>query len=193
MQTKHYSDTDLGQITATHIDGQYMWLGYILGSVSRLRKVSIIDPTSVYFDVAITATKIVKITIGTQTSYLVLALESSSYIGCIVTKASPTTITYYTKPAGITENPVDVIQATTYSYFLLPGITQSKIVKYDYITVTYSSITNIFLGAVNITNAKAMCIDGSSKFWIVTYTDPMKLVKYNPATSLVEQINDFAS
>jgi len=193
MQIKHHIDTDLGQITASYVDGNYLWIGYILGSVSRLRKVSIKDPISVYFDVEISATKINKITIGTQTSYLVLALESSSYIGCIVTKASPTTITYYTKPAGITENPVDVIQAGGQSYFLMPGVTQSKIIKYNYLTSTYSSITNISLGAVNITNAKAMCIDGSSKFWIVTYTDPMNLIKYNPSTSLVEQINEFAS
>lgn len=191
MNIKHITE-DSGQITAILREGNYLWIGYILSGVAKLRKVSALDPTSIYFDITISnSTKINKIIdIGT---YISLAVDSDSYIGVTIHKFTPlTTYWYHNKPGTVTENAISVAYSPTYLYFLTPGVfpIKSKLLKINYGSSTVSSSIDIEKDGDIIYDARDIDIDSNDNLWVVTYTNPIKLVKINttPTVQLIRYL-----
>ena len=174
MKSK-YSFSNENKITVTLVDSYYVWLGFLGASnVCALHKASVFNPNQSYWEVDITADEIKFM--QQDSTYLYLAIDDSTNSGAKVTKSNPSTITYFTKQAGITEASVDLCLDATYVYFLTPGVASginSKIVKYNKSTRAY--VETIDLTTVN--NAKKIDIDTDGSLWITSETDPVKLTK----------------
>jgi len=103
-------------------------------------------------------------------------VDDVTYLGAKVTKDNPSEISYFIIAGGINEKSIDLINDSTYIYFLTPGIEtgeNSKIVKYNKISRVYVETIDL----VTVFNAKKIDIDGSGNIFVVTDNDPIELVK----------------
>jgi len=163
------------KITAIHREGDYLWIAFLgTGGISYLYKVSKYNPNVRYFDLNIQADKITKI--RSDGSYIYLSLDDDDYIGMRLSKTSPlTSYFYYTKPVAITEEAIDLIIGD-YTFILIPGNISGEDAK----VLRFNKSSNSLLATINltgITNARAITIDDNKNLWVVTYTDPITLVK----------------
>ena len=187
MIIKRITDS-YGEVTALCREGEYLWIGYLSSGISKLRKVSNFDPTLIYYDLTLptsyNVTKINKINTTSTDEYIYLAIDSTSHIGMRYHKGSPlSSYMGYTKPIAVTENSIDVVILLGYVYFLTPGIPteKAKLLKYYYAYSTIDNSVDIEKDGDEIHNAKAMTIDENNNIWVVTYTDPAKLIKITNA------------
>lgn len=186
MKITHVTDS-YGQVTALLKDGNFLWIGYIAGGQARLRKVSIYDTSLLFYDGVINATKIIRIRTGSSAdTYIQLVLDSATYIGAAISKNFPTSHTYAPKPTGVTQNAVDVAvyitpQSLAYAYYLIPGIEVSvpaKITRqYEATSGQPYEVADLTLGGTTLYTPSAMTLDENLHLWLVTYTDPVKLMQ----------------
>jgi len=167
MKSK-YTFSGKQKITASKVDGNYIWLAfYGINSVCLLYQSSVFNPNIIYWDINIISDEITSIVDDSTNIYL--SLDYNTYIGTIVNKSNPTTITYCNKPIGITEKAIDLINNTTHLYFLTSGIgmgENSKIVKFTLLGVYVETID-----LVTLTNAKKIDIDGTGNIWVQSDLD----------------------
>lgn len=180
MIVRRHSYTE-GKITAIYKEaGNYLWIAYKNTSSCKLKKVSIFDPTSIYFNITVDVDEILEVNgIGT---YIYLTVDDDTYIGARYFSSNPlATSSFITKPAGITEKSIDLTTDSTHVYLLLSGTasgTNAKILKYDHLTLALTTTYDLSLsGKDTIYNAKSITIDDSGNLWVVTYTSPSKLIK----------------
>jgi len=177
MIKKRITDT-YGQITALCREGNYLWIGYLSSGIAKLRKVSNSDPTLIYYDIAVSATRINKIINDETQGYVYLSINSPDYVGVQYSKTNPMVdFKYYNKPITITENSVDVLVYSDFVYFLIPGVTVAKLLKYVEYDSTISGSVDIEKDGDIITDARSMALDGSNNIWVITHTNPLKLIK----------------
>ena len=174
MKSKYIFSSE-NKTTAILVDAYYVWIAF-LGSLNicSLHKANVFNPNQSYWEVDITAVEINKIILDTSSVYL--ALDDSTNTGAKVSRSSPSTITYFVKQAGITEEAVDCVKDTTFVYFLIPGVlsgTNAKIIKYNKSTRAF--VETIDLTTVN--NATKIDIDYYGQLWVTSETDPIKLTK----------------
>lgn len=163
-----YTFSGKQKITASFVTGNYIWIAfYGVSNVCTLYESSVFNPNVIYWDLDVTADEIKAIV--EDATYLYLALDDATYIGAKVTKASPA-VAYFTKNVGITEEAIDVIEDTTYVYFLTPGIesgVNAKIAKYNKSSRAF--VETIDLSTV--TNAAKIDIDNSGVLWVQSDLD----------------------
>jgi hypothetical protein len=174
MKSK-YTFSGNNKITTSKVDGNYIWLAfYGINSVCLLYKSSIFNPNIIYWDLNIIADEITSIVDDSTNIYL--SLDYNTYIGTIVNKSNPTTITYCNKPVGIAEKAIDIINNTTYLYFLTPGIAlgeNAKIIKF-----TLAGIYVETVDLTTVTNAKKIDIDSAGNIWVQSDLDTIpKIIK----------------
>jgi hypothetical protein len=157
------------RITAQLISENYLWLSFHGSSgICTLYKSSVFNPNIRYWDVDITADDIKSII--EDTTYLYLALDYSTYIGAKVNKTTPSSISYFIKQSGIIEEAIDLVDDTTYVYFLTPGIELGENVK----ICKYNKSTRAFVETIDlatVTNAKKIDIDNTGVLWVVSDLD----------------------
>lgn len=173
MKTK-FTFSGEQRITAQLVSGNYLWLAfYGVSSACALYKSSVFSPNIRYWNVSVTANEIKSMT--EDTTYLYTALDHSIYIGAKITKATPTTIAYFTKNVGITEEAIDLINSGSFTYFLTPGIASginAKISKHN--TSTRAFVENIDLSTV--TDARKIDVDVNGVLWIQSNLDGTPLL-----------------
>jgi len=174
--------------TITHMvcDGtSSVWIAYAVNNVGvcHLQKVSALDLNQVYFDVSVTANEIINMVIcGT---YICLLFDNSTptYIGRLYKLTSPSTIKYsLIRQADVDEEPVDLSYSSldTQVNILLPGessATNAKIYRYSAISGSYQNTMAVRVGDIGIVDARSITHDSSDNQWIVTHTDPVKLIR----------------
>lgn len=166
------------EISAIAIDASHnmLWIAYKINSsgYSILKRVSAFDPTQTYYSINIEVDEIKKLIINGSDIYCLY--NDSSYIGSRYSLTNPLTIyTNFNLPGSVVEVPVDFTVDGNYVYYLIPGEMSGQhasIVKLD---TTGSYIETIDLSTV--TDAKAICFDENSEIRVVTYTDPVKLIR----------------
>lgn len=169
MKSK-YQFLNKPKITATFVDGDYLWIAFEgEDGESSLYKVSLYNPKLIYWELEVTADKI-NFLIDDAT-YVYLAIDDDTYIGEKISKTSPSSTYYYfTKPIGITEGAIDLVDDTTFVYFLIPGVisgTNAKICKFNKSTRAF--VETIDLPLVN--NAKKIDIDYKGYLWVISDLD----------------------
>jgi len=157
------------KITATLVNGEFIWVAFEgTNGTSPLYKSSVYNPDLVYWDVNVVADEINFI--HSDTTYLYLSLDDSASLGAKVTIANPSTITYFVKPGGITEKAIDLVDDTTFIYFLTPGLVggaNAKIVKYNKSTRAYVETINL----TTVFNVKKIDLDEFGNIWIQSDLD----------------------
>ena len=165
-----YSFTGEQKITATLVDEDYLWICfYGVSNRCALYKSSKFNPNIKYWDVDISADEVTAIIDGT--GYIYLSLDDSLYMGAIVNKTTPSTISYYSIPLGVTEKAIDLINDIDCVYFLTPGInsgTNSLIVKYNKSTGEFIEIIDLSKSGEIIENASKIDIDIDGNLWVVS-------------------------
>lgn len=164
------------QVTAIVNDNSgYLWLGFSKNSdgVCILRKVSVHDPNQVYYEIEIEADEIKVLHV--YGSFLYVGLDDDTYLFQRYSLTSPLTISAsLSRPIGINEDPIAIVNDGTYLYFLLPGISpeNSKILKYRISTCALN--TTIDLSTIN--NAIDFTYTNSN-LWVITNESPSKLIR----------------
>lgn len=193
MVNRRFSFSDNETISCMTVDSSdnTIWIAYEQNSdgVCILEKRSAFDPDLLYFSVEKEVSKIVKMFVSG--SYLYLAYEDTTLIGEKLYKTSPSlSPVTFTKPVGITENPVDALISTSI-YFLMPGSdsgVNSKIVKFT-TSGTYSSTIDL----TTVYDATAFDVSGS-ELWVTTDTNPAQLVRvYNLSSTPVFTVTNIDS
>ena len=165
-----YSFTGEQKITATLVDGDYIWISfYGVSNNCALYKSSKFNPNIKYWDVDITADEVTSIIDGT--GYIYVSLDDSLYMGAVVNKTTPSIIFYYSIPLGVTEKAIDLIDDDNYIYFLTPGInsgTNAKIVKYDKSTGEFIETIDLAKTGDVVENASKIDIDIDGNLWVVS-------------------------
>jgi len=168
------------QITAIKVDGYNVWIACNDTSTNcKLLKVDAINPSNIYYEIDVTASQINALALQ-STTYIVLALSSTSYIGERISRTNPLiSYGYFSKPGGVNENAIDCLFDSNYYYFLTPGSVSGeipKILKYN-TALNLSETIDIETSGETIQNVKSFTIDGNGNFWLVTNTDPIRLIK----------------
>ena len=164
-----------GVISAIVRDGNYLWVAYKNTSACRLKKVSIFDPSLIYYDIAVNVDEITRLKI--DGSYLYLSIDDDTYIAARYSRTNPLgSYNFISIPSGINEKSVDLaIHSNGSDWFLLtPGELSGENAK----VINISSVT--FQETIDLTtifNAKSMTIDENDNLWAVTDESPAKLVK----------------
>jgi len=165
-----YSFTGEQKITATLVDGDYIWICFFgVSNSCALYKSSKFNPNIKYWDVDIAADEVTAIIDGL--GYIYVSLDDSLYMGAVVNKTTPSAISYYSIPLGVIEKAIDLIADDNYIYFLTPGInsgTNSLIVKYNKLTLDFIETIDLSKSGEIIENASKIDIDGLGNLWVVS-------------------------
>jgi len=162
-------------VTAQLVNGEFIWLAFFgEDSVCSLYKSSVFNVNFRYWDVDIIADAINYMV--DDTTYLYLALDHSVYIGAKVNKSNPSSITYFTKEMGITEEAIDLVEDTTYVYFLISGTEgtgeNTKICKYNKSTRAFIETIDL----ADVSNAQKIDIDNDGNLWVVSNLDSIPIL-----------------
>jgi len=181
MDIKKFDFATEGTISTFLVDNYFIWIAFESATgIVKLYKNSIFNPVVNYFEMDITCDNITNMKI--DGSYIYLSVESDDYIGVRLTRATPETgISYINKPVAITEESVDLTIDTNHLYFLTPGTASTenvKIAKINKSALTLDEVISLDESAsYTVYNASSIEIDANGNLWIVTYENPVKLVK----------------
>lgn len=184
MTTIHRYTNDYPKISRMVSDGgDYVWIAYEKDSdgVCHVQKVSANALDQVYFDLEVEAERIVDMEANDNQLYVLLG--NSTYLAIGYGANDPlTNITTFARPATMLEEPValciddgnDVIN------ILLPGSSSAtNAIVYRFNTSSAILIETIAVRVANIriVEARDISLDANDNLWIVTYTNPTKLIR----------------
>lgn len=175
MKSKYFFINE-NKITATLVDGNYLWIAfYGISGLSTLYKSSVFNPNFRYWDIDIEADEITSMI--QDNDYIDLALRHDTYIGVASDKTNPLYLYYWEKEEGMSEYAIDLILdgTGTYIYFLTPGEESgenAKIHKYDYNSMNF--IETIDLD--DVFNAKKIDIDGDENLWVLSNLESIPII-----------------
>ena len=185
MNITRYNYTGRNKITAMDIDKNgNIWIGFAATAGScHLYKVSGTDNTTILFDITVPVDEITKIRTDKlsrySSSYIYLAVDDSTYYAAIYEKDNPLGEYYYiNRPTGVIEKTVDLGIGDDFLYYLTPGILSgetAKVIVTDWGTVPEEEET-VVLTAIN--NARTCTGDSAGNLWILTYQNPIKLIRF---------------
>ena len=167
------------KINSILIDGYFAWISFEGSSgTCKLKKVSVHNPSIVYFDLTINVDKINKMKL--DGNYIYLAVNDVESIAVRLSRSNPLgTYYYYAKPEAITENSIDIVIGD-FLFVLIPGVESgenAKVLRFHKTSSTLYETIDLQLSAEIIRNARSMTIDDDGNLWICTYEDPLVLVK----------------
>ena len=166
-------------ITAIVEDGYYLWVAFQGSSEScKLYKVSALNPDIIYFDIDITANKIVNM--KTDGNYVYAALDSENYVAVRISKVDPIyTNYYYSIPAGVNEVPSD-LEIDSYLQVITPGSISGenpKLMRFNKTGSTHYETVDITDVSITIENLETIVKDENNNLWAMTNSNPAVLVK----------------
>lgn len=175
---------DTTKITHTAVDTNYVWLAFQKDSdgICHLMKVAHNDFTQVYLDIEIENIDVIlDIKISSSFIYVLFDGSTENLVGKRYSTSNPfSSYSSYTKPYGI-PTPLE-LAVGDYVYVLLPdasGGVGAKILKYS-LSGTFSETVNIndyLESSESVTDVTSITCDDDDNLWLVTYTNPVKLVR----------------
>lgn len=157
----------------------FLWVAYEKNSSGKciIQKKAFGDLSQSYFTIEREVDNIVEM--GVNSPNLFVIYEDSTLFAEIFSKTNPlTTTTQISIPAGANENPVDLIIGD-YFYVLTPGDISgenAKIFKYNLSGVLQNTI-DLQQSGDTVVNAVSMEIDDVDDIYVVTNTNPAKLIR----------------
>lgn len=177
-----FSLKEVSAICADEANGEFLWIAFKKNSsgVCVLRKVSAHDLTQTYFtlNVSVDAINALQIFNG----IIFLAVDHSTISLFAYSISNPLTNSYtVNRPAGITENAIKIGVGAANVYYLTPGLlsaTTAKLISFSASPIpTFVETVTLQQSAINVTNAKAITVDGSENVWVGTNTSPVNLIR----------------
>jgi len=172
-----FNFSDNKQITTQIADNEsnHLWTAYAQNAngICLLKKQGAFNPYQTYYTVSRYVTNINALDYDIDNLYV--AYDDSVYLGEILDKLNPLTSTTYISKGTFAESPIDVKVNGTDLWFLLPGNISgqnAKLLKYDTDGIYQDEIE-----LTTVVDAKNMVIDENDDIWIITYTDPVQLVR----------------
>jgi len=185
------------QQTALFNNGSYTYMTFIsnVGFIksTSVQRVSSKNPYLVYGDIDLEVDNVIEFSkaILGGTTYIFTAVDSVEYCFARLTETLGSS-SLIGKISGVTETPVSIASeaygGNVYVYLLYTGTSSSFIEKWDGINETLEDTFYLDASGDIITGAKHMDIDDETtdttgaNLWIVTYTNPSKLIKFNTNT-----------
>lgn len=176
---RRHTYTSEGKITATWQDGDYLFLAIKNTSSCTIKKVSIFDPTLIYFSFTVSVDEITRLKVSGN--YLYASFDDSTYIAGRYSKTNPAgSYTLISKPVAVTEKGIDLCIGSTDWYVLIPGEDSGNNAQVVVITgTTVSETVDLDSSGDVITNARSCTVDGSDNVFIVTYeASPAQLIRF---------------
>lgn len=174
---RRFNFTGEEQITAQVADEltNHLWTAFAQNNngICYLKKQSGLSPTQNYYSINRSVSNINALDYDVNNIYV--AYSDITYLGEIFDKANPLTSSTYIEKGSFLESPIDVKVDNTNLWFLLPGELSglnAKVLRYN-TDGEYQETIDL----TGITNAKSMIIDSNSNIWIVTYTNPVQLIR----------------
>ncbi len=162
---------------------EFVWIAFKKDSdgICHLKKVSVSDFNQVYFDVEIEATSLVDVKLDSTNGYIyVLYPQPSTRILSQYSVNNPfTNVTHYTTPYGI-PTPIEMTIADNI-YVLVgdsSGGVNGKILSFS--SGSYNETINLgtlLQSSETLYEISSITSDANDNLWIVTYTNPVKLVR----------------
>jgi hypothetical protein len=175
----HYNHNDITTEAIDTNSGKFLWLGFKKDSNGncRILKTSASDPNQIYFDVNLAIEAINKIHIS-GFNLFIAADHAANYIyrySVFNPIASPVS---FTRPAGVVESPVDVVEGGSSLWWLIPGIASGEVAKIIKTTTlgNFQQTITLQISGEEVRNAKSLTYV-SGELWVVTYTNPAKAVR----------------
>ena len=169
------------QITTQKSDSldDFLWIAFAQNTDGNciLEKCAKFKPTQTYYSLNRAVSEIVAIDL--DSTYIYVAYNDSTLLGEIISKSNPLTSTTEISRGDIEESPVDVLVNGSDLWFLLPGSasgTNAQLLKYNLSGVLQDTIDLQKSGLI-INDAKSMVVDTNDDIWIVSYENPVRLIR----------------
>jgi hypothetical protein len=175
---------DRSKITAMYRSGDYLWIAFQgTAGTCTLQKVSIYDPSDIYFSISITANSIIAMQSYWDTMCCVLS--DATYLFVVVDEANPLgAATYVNRPTGETHEPSSVIYSVD---FLAIGMnltaTPSKVHFYSPDDYSFISTLELSESGDEVYNISSIASSDSDTLWLGTNTAPANLVRVDSKTT----------
>lgn len=170
-----FSEHEISDVIVDLNTSQYLWVAFkqdVSGNCA-LQKVSAHNPLQIYFNIDLNVTEIKRLYINSTNLYV--ALDDVTYFAKIYSVTNPlSSVTDVAIPSGITEAPIDIVVGDNL-YFLLPGNlsgTNAKICVFSTVGVFSETID-----LTGINQVSSFTIDANNNLWLVTNTNPAKLIR----------------
>ncbi len=169
------------QITSQKTDEftNFLWVAFAQNSDGNciIEKQAKFFPTQNYFTLERAVDNVNQIDLDSTNIYT--AYEDITLLGEIISKTNPLTSTTEISRGAIVESPVDIKVNGTDLWFLLPGNASginAQLLKYDTSGI-FQQTVDLINSSFIVNNAKSMVIDENDDIWIVTNTNPVKVVR----------------
>lgn len=177
---RRFADGDLPRVSniATD-DAGYLWISYEKDTdgICHLKKCSATDLNQVYFDIEIEVDSIVDMKI--KGNYIYTLYNNDSVVLSRYNLNNPfTDTTDFAKPFGI-PNPLELAISDSNVLVLLPdpsGIVSNRVLVYAP-SSTYQQVLILSDYDVSVSDVSSITSDDDDNFWLVTYTNPAKLIR----------------
>ncbi len=166
-------------------DNEYVWIAFTQDSdgICHLKKVSATDFDQVYFDIEIEVDQIIDVKLDSDNGYIyVLYRQPNTYVMTSYSLTNPLTdYTNYSKPYGI-PTPLEMTISAGTAYVLLAdssGGYGARILVFNSSGVYTETVLldDLLQSAETIYEVSSITSDADDNLWIVTYTNPVKLVR----------------
>jgi len=184
MTTIHRYTSDYNRIIKMVSDGgDYVWIAYERNSDGNfhIQKVSANALDQVYFDLEVEANSIVDMEANSSQLYVLFA--NSTYLATYYSSNDPLSDTLnFERPASMREEPVAFIPdyGNDILNILTPGAssaTNALVYRFNTNSGFLLETVAIRVNNIRIVEARDISLDANSNLWIVTYTNPTKLVR----------------
>ena len=186
MNITRYNYTGRNKITAMDIDSDgNIWIGFAATAGScHLYKVSGTDNTTILFDITVPVDEITKIRADKaneyDNDYIYIAVDDVTYYGGLFSITNPLGEYYYlTKDVSVLEKTVDIGTSDGEIYWITPGVLSGEIAKV--ISMGWNMTpgdTDVITDLTAINNARTCTGDSAGNLWILTYQNPIKLIRF---------------
>ena len=169
------------QITAQKADNtnNFLWLAFAQNSsgICYIEKKAKFKPDQTYYSLQRSVDAISALDVDASNLYV--SYDDSALLGEIISTTNPLTSFTQISKGEIAESPVDVAIDGSDLWFLLPGDlsgTNAQLLKYNTSGVLQETV-DLSKSGLTIVNAKSMAVDDNNDIWIVTYENPVNLVR----------------
>lgn len=183
MQIKNfnYTESEISTFIADFYYGQYLWIGFTKNDDSCiLKKVSANNPLQIFYNIEEEIDAFKKFAI--YSTYIYTAIDDATYIGKRYALITPLINTsFFIKPVGCNESPIDIQVTSSFVFFLLPGNISGENAKIYKFTLSGTYVETIDLTTVQ--NVSSFVVIDNTNIWAVTNTSPTELIRiYNNGT-----------
>ena len=184
MTTIHRYTNDYPKISRMVSDGgDYVWIAYEKDSdgICHVQKVSANALDQVYFDLEVEAETIVDM--EATENFLYVLFANSTYLATMYSANDPlSTSTNFNRPASFVEEAVALSadEGNNRLNILTPGdssATNALVYRFNTSSAALVETIAVRVANIRIVEARDISLDANDNLWIVTYTNPTKLIR----------------